>query len=158
MFKFILSSGLFVLLTASPAHAHQFKLQSLEIKHPWSRATVSSASNGAVFMKIVNSGKDADALLGASSPGLAEKIELQMHADEAGVTRAHLVPRIDIPAHGNVTLKPGSFHIVLIGLKKPLVKDGLLPLNLHFQKSGEIRVEVKIEDADAMSGKMNNHH
>lgn len=109
-------------------------------------------------MKIVNEGQDADALLGASGPGLAEKIELQMPREEAGVMHMHPVSQIDIPAHDSVALKPGSFHLVLFGLKKPLIKDELVPLNLRFRKSGDIKVEIKVEAMDTMSENMNSHH
>lgn len=109
-------------------------------------------------MTIVNDGNEADTLVGASNPDLAGKIELHTHVDESGVMRMRPVPQIDIPAHGKAELKPGSFHIMLIDLKKPLIKGELLPLNLQFKKSGNVRVEIKGEDIGAMPDTMHGSH
>lgn len=148
-------SALFIACGA--AQAHEFKLQALTLNHPWARATPPAATTGGVFMNIVNDGGEADALIGASSPELAAKVELHTHIEESGVMRMRPVVEINIPAHGKAELKPGSFHVMLIGLKKPLVKGALLPLNLQFRKSGSIKVEVKVEDIGAMPGNMHAH-
>ena len=43
---------------ASAASAHEYKAGSLEIKHPWSRATPKGATVAGGYMKIINTGTD----------------------------------------------------------------------------------------------------
>lgn len=158
MSRFTCAFAIAALCVAVSAQAHEFKLQSLSMKHPWTRATAPTAKTGGVFMTIVNDGTEDDALIGASSPELAGKIELHTHLEESGVMRMRPVPQIDIPAHGKTELKPGSFHVMLIDLKKPLIKGELLPLTLHFKKSGQVKVEVKVEEMGAMPNTMHGKH
>ena len=158
MSRLTLAFAFSVLCLAGGAQAHESKLQSLTMKHPWTRATAPTATTGGVFMTIVNDGNEADTLVGASNPDLAGKIELHTHVEESGVMRMRPVPQIDIPAHGKAELKPGSFHVMLIDLKKPLVKGTLLPLTLHFKKSGQVKVEIKVEEMGAMPSTMHGNH
>ncbi|MEX0582595.1 MAG: copper chaperone PCu(A)C, partial [Sneathiella sp.] len=49
-----------------------------------------------------------------------------------------------------VMLKPGGFHIMLMGLKKPLTKGSEFPLTLTFARAGEITVPVHVKGAGNM--------
>ncbi len=59
------------------------------------------------------------------------------------------VDGIDIPAHSDLTLEPGGYHIMLINLHKPLVAGQSLPLTLHFERAGQVDVTVQIKSSDA---------
>jgi copper(I)-binding protein len=48
---------------------------SIQIEQPWSRATTTGASTGAVYLTITNKSHDADRLLGASSD-VADKSQI----------------------------------------------------------------------------------
>ena len=52
---------------------------------------------------------------------------------------------IDIPAGQPVTLKPGSEHIMLIGLNHPLQEGQSFPLTLTFEKGGTRTVSVPMK-------------
>jgi periplasmic copper chaperone A len=41
-------------------------------------------------------------------------------------------------------LKPGSYHVMLIGLKKPLKAGETIPLTLDFEKAGKVSLTVPI--------------
>jgi copper(I)-binding protein len=56
----------------------------------------------------------------------------------------HPVPRLDIPAGGSVQLKPGSFHLMLIGLTGDLVVDKTIQLDLVFEHAGKVVVTAEI--------------
>ena len=47
-------------------------------------------------------------------------------------------------------LKPGGFHIMLIGLKHPLEEGQRFPLTLIFAKAGEVTVEVTVDAVGSM--------
>jgi copper(I)-binding protein len=46
-------------------------------------------------------------------------------------------------------LKPGGFHVMLIGLKDGLKEGEKFPLKLKFEKAGEVTVQVTAEKPGA---------
>lgn len=130
------------LLVTSLAMAHEYKLGSLTIEHPWARASV--AANGAAYMIISNSGGEADELLAAASP-VAATVELHTHIMEGEVMKMRPVKSIDVNVGEPAALKPGGLHIMLIGLKAPLKEGEKFPMTLTFAKAGTITVDVVVE-------------
>src|SRR3546814_18933890 len=57
---------------------------------------------------------------------------------------------VEIPAHGSAVLRPGSRHLMLIGLKQPLHEGERFPLTLTFEKAGTITVEITVEGIASM--------
>lgn len=135
-------------LTFSGAFAHDFKLGDLTIEHPWARASAGPARNGAAYLTVHNSGPE-DSLVAAAGD-IAERIELHTHIVEGDVMKMRQVEAIGVPAGGLAALKPGSFHIMLIGLKHPLMEGERFPLTLRFAKAGEVAVEVAVEGVGSM--------
>ena len=60
-----------LLLVPTFVSAHGFKLGTLEIGHPWTRATPNGAEVAGGFLKITNNGTEDDRLLSISVEGLA---------------------------------------------------------------------------------------
>jgi periplasmic copper chaperone A len=60
---------------------------------------------------------------------------------------------LPIPVGGSVVLKPGSYHVMLIGLKKPLTAGEKIALTLTFEKAGNISVTVPVQAMGAMQDK-----
>ena len=65
------------------AAAQSFKIGTLVIEAPWARATPGGAQVGGGYMKITNTGKEADRLIGGSLPiaGEVEVHEMAMAGD-----------------------------------------------------------------------------
>lgn len=132
------------LVLADPASAHSFKLGALEIGHPWARETPVSATTGAGYMTVKNSGTDADRLIAVETSGAA-KAEIHQSINENGVAKMRPVAGIEIPAGGSVELKSGGYHLMLIGLKEPLAEGMRVPATLTFEKAGKIDIEFAVE-------------
>lgn len=128
------------------ADAHEYKLGGLEIVHPWARATV--AKTGGAFMTIENEGQP-DKLLKAASP-VADLVQIHEHVMEGNVMKMREVPAINLPA-GRTEMKPGGYHVMLIGLKQPLKEGTRFPLTLTFEKAGTIQVDVVVDKPGAMN-------
>jgi len=62
------------------------------------------------------------------------------------------VSAIDVKPRGQMMLKPGGLHVMLIGLKQPLKVGESFPLTLTFEKAGKLDVTVTVEKSAAMSG------
>jgi periplasmic copper chaperone A len=54
------------------------------------------------------------------------------------------VSSIKVPAGGSVQLKPGSYHIMLIGLTHPLAAGQSFPVTLKFQDAGTVKVQAHV--------------
>jgi copper(I)-binding protein len=131
----------------TPAAAHEFKAGKLTLQHPWTRATAGKV--GAGYTIIVNSGTTADQLVSATTPA-ADKVEIHTMTMDGGVMKMRPLPDgIVIPAGGTAKLAPGGNHLMLIGLKAPLVEGTLVPLTLNFAKAGPVKVQLKVEAAGA---------
>ncbi len=128
--------------------AHVTEQTTLVVKSAWSRELPPSATVGAAFLSLSNHTDQADRLLSAES-SIAEVTELHAHEHEGDVMRMVKVDSIEIPAHSDLTLEPGGYHIMLIDLHKPLVAGQTLPLTLHFEHAGQVDVTVQIKSSDA---------
>lgn len=130
---------------ANAAAAHEYKVGSLEIKHPWSRATPKGTSVAAGYMTIINKGTAADRLIGFSSPA-ADKSEIHEMSMDKGVMKMRpLADGIEIKPGATVELKPGSYHLMFVGIKQPFEKGKRVKGTLTFQKAGKVDVEYAIE-------------
>lgn len=146
----ILSTLAFVVvLGTAAASALAQGTNSIEIGHPWARATPSGATTGAVYMTLKNQTSSGDRLTGGSSP-VADTVQIHEMKVENGVMHMRELPNgLAVPAKGSVTLKPGSYHVMLIGLKQPLKKGEHFPLALTFEKAGSVAVDVRVEGIHA---------
>lgn len=157
MKRFIAVSIAALTLAAGAAFAHDYKKGGVHVDHPWSRATAPQARNGAAYFVLNATGADSDRLLSAASP-VAEKVELHTHLMEDGVMKMRPVVAIEVAPGSPTALQPGGLHVMLLGLKAPLVKGEKFPLTLTFEKAGELKVDVNVEDAGAGGGAPGNMH
>jgi copper(I)-binding protein len=137
----------------TPALAQGTSNTSITVEQPWARATPGGAKTGAVYMTLDNKSSTADRLTGASSD-VADKLQIHEMKVENGVMKMREVAGgLSIPAGGSVALKPGSYHVMLIGLKKPLTVGEKFPLTLTFEKAGNISVTVPVQAMGAAQDK-----
>lgn len=130
---------------AVPAVAHDYKLGTLGISHPWTRATPATAQTGGGFLTITNKGTTADRLVAARST-VSDKAEVhEMKMDGNVMRMRELAKGLEIPAGATVMLKPGSYHIMFMGLKAPFAKDAKVPVTLVFEKAGSIDIQLDVE-------------
>lgn len=154
-FPLTLTAGLLLAIaTLTTGHAQSDAAGTVTVDHAWARATPGGAKTGAVYMTITNNGSEAERLIGGASPDAAT---VQVHEMKVvnNVMQMREVPGgLAIPAHGTVTLKPGSYHVMLIGLKKPLKAGDAVPLTLRFDKAAAMTINVPVETmgADDMGG------
>lgn len=150
---------------APAAFAQAGGSSKMNVEQPWARATPAGAMTGAVYMTLANKADTADRLTAASS-NVAGKVQIHEMAVVNGIMKMRqLVNGLAIPGNGSVTLKPGSYHVMLIGLKKQLIAGQTLPLTLTFAKAGNISITVPIQaigathsvkaDASAMGAMQN---
>jgi copper(I)-binding protein len=143
-----LAAALLTLLGGA-AVAETYKVGAIEIADPWVRATPKGASVGGAYMTITNRGTEADRLTGVSTPA-ADRAEVhQMLMDNGVMTMRPLAGGLEVKPGETVTLKPQSFHLMLMGLKQPLTQGGRMKATLDFAKAGKIELEYVVESIGA---------
>ncbi len=132
------------------AFAHDYKLGNLEIMHPHARATLPGAPVSGGYMVIRNTGDAPDRLISASVD-FAGKTEIHEMAMENDVMKMReLADGLEIPAGGEVVLKPGGYHVMFMMLKEQLNEGESRKATLTFEKAGSIEVEFAVENIEAM--------
>lgn len=127
---------------------------SVEVRDAWSRATTTQARAGGVFLTMTTNGP-GDRLVSAASP-VAEIVELHETVAEDGVMKMKAVPELAVVPGTPAVLKPGSYHIMLIGLKQPLRQGESFPVTLRFEKAAPVTVTVTVQ-AGGAGGPMHRH-
>ena len=100
---------------------------------------------GAMYMTIRNPGNTPDRLIKAQSD-VSQVVELHNMAMKDGVMSMYPVEAIDIPANGEAVLKPGGFHVMLIGLNRDLLAGDTMTVTLTFEQAGEITLQAPVRE------------
>jgi copper(I)-binding protein len=138
-----------IVLSVTGALARDYKAGPLNIVEPWSRATPKGANVAAGYMKITNTGTVPDRLVGGSSDA-ASTVEVHEMTMENGVAKMRPVKGgLEIKPGETVELKPGSFHVMFIGLKKPLSMGDHLSGTLIFEHAGTLNLDYEVRSMGA---------
>ncbi len=133
MRRLLLASALF---TALVAHAQ------VKVDDPWVRATVAPQKATGAFMQLTST--KAAKVVAASSP-VAEMVEIHEMKMDDGVMKMRAVDALALPAGQAVALKPGSYHVMLMGLKAPIKAGETVPLTLTVEGEDKQRTTVEIK-------------
>jgi hypothetical protein len=115
----------------------------ITVSQPRIRATAPGQTVSGAFMTLVNNSATAYALTSVSFSG-ASVVEIHETSMNGDMMRMRKVSQIDIPANGSAELKPGSYHIMLIGLEKDLKTGTTETLTLTFSDDSQKTVEALV--------------
>ncbi|MGX4690934.1 copper chaperone PCu(A)C [Streptomyces sp. JNUCC 63] len=101
-----------------------------------------SDSMAAGFLTIENKGGAADRLTSVTS---ADAGEVTVHETAGGVMKE--AGPLTVPAHGELVLKSGGDHLMFDKLKRKLQQGRTVTVELHFAKSGDLKVEMPVKAA-----------
>lgn len=125
--------------------------EGVEAHDFWARAALKDG-NSAAYMLLHNHGTEDDALVGASSD-VADAVEIHLsQMKDDGTMEMIQQEAIALPADGEVELKPGSYHVMFIGLTRDLNTGDEITLTLHFQNAEDVTLTVPVMDAAEMGG------
>ena len=143
---------------ATGARAHEYKVGPILVGHPWSRATPKSAPVAGGYMKITNTGTTPDRLVGGTVE-VAKRFEVHEMKMDGGVMKMReLTGGLEIPPGATVELRPGSYHIMMQDLSRPLAKGDKVKGSLTFEKAGKVDVEYAIEAAGSTPAMNHDEH
>jgi copper(I)-binding protein len=122
-------------------------LAEVTVKEPWVRATASYQKSSVAFMRITSS-NDAR-LVRAESP-VAKVVEIHEMVLKNNVMKMQTVTAIDLPAGKTVELKPGSYMVMLTGLKQQIKEGDTIPIAIVVEGKNNKRETIKL-NASAMT-------
>lgn len=160
--NFFASSFLALSLIASPALSETkmaetkmatAELGALKLTDGWVKIMIPGAKVAGGYLTIENTGTEADRLV-ALKTTFAKKNEIhEMAMNNDVMTMRPLKDGLDIPAGETVILKPGSFHLMFMGVTVPIEAGEQNEVTLVFEKAGEITVSFP-----ALEGAMHSGH
>jgi copper(I)-binding protein len=124
--------------TAMSCTAHA----QVAIKDAWVRATVGPQKVTGAFMQITAA---QDAKLVAVQSGAAKKVELHKMEMDKDVMRMREIESLELPAGKAVELKPGSYHIMLIDLIKPVKEGDTVAITLIIENKDKKRENIEVK-------------
>lgn len=119
------------------------KAGEVEIRGPWIRPAAAGGSTAA-YMQIKNGANQPDRLVSAefAPAGMVELMDTTIVDDRMQMVT---ISEIEIPAGGQVELKPGGLHVMLMNLKEDLVEGQTAALTLTFEQGGSVTLELPVK-------------
>ena len=133
-------------LAAMFTSASGVSASSVMIVQAFARASATpAAKSGAAYVSLMNHASEADRLVSATTPAAAST---EIHTTEVvdGVMKMKEAGPLEIAPMGTLEMKPGGYHIMLMGLKAPLKKGDEIEITLTFEKAGAVTVKVLVGD------------
>lgn len=109
----------------------------------WARPATAGGMSAAYF-SVANPARSADALLSVTSPTVNAAQIHQTVVDGNGTAAMQPVDRVELPAGETVDFKPGSYHVMLMGLPKDLPPGSTVELDLVFEHAGRVVVNADV--------------
>ena len=116
-------------------------LAQVRVENAWVRSTVAPQKATGAFMKLTTS---ADATLVAAASPVASQVEIHESSMNGGVMQMRAVTRVELPANKSVELKPGGYHVMLMGLAKPIAAGDDVPIVLTIEDRQGKRSTVNV--------------
>ncbi len=107
----------------------------------WARATAPGQQAGAGYFTVTS--KVADRLTGVASPD-AKDAMLHRSTSKGGMAGMEDMDGLILQPGRPVRLQPRGMHVMLMGLKHPLVAGGTVEMDLAFEHAGRVVVSAPV--------------
>lgn len=119
------------------------------------RAMPPSVPNTAAYLTLENHGPAINLI--AVDADFVKEAQLHTVIEEGGMVKMRQVESFPIPQHGKLTLSESGQHIMLLGLKQPLVAGKPVQLTLKFDDGSQLPVSLMVSK-QAMTKTEDHHH
>jgi periplasmic copper chaperone A len=116
----------------------------IEVSNAWARPAAQDG-NGAVYFLLENHSPSGDELTGVSSD-IAETVEMHESKMEGDVMQMRQVISLPLDGKTSVEFAPGSYHVMLIGLKQDLKVGDTFEITLQFKNNRDITLIVPVQE------------
>lgn len=115
----------------------------------WMREPLPNRSESAIFVVLENTGADARSVVGASTT-IADKVELHNMVMDGSMMKMTPVKAIEVKAGAKTELRPGSYHIMLFGLKERPPVGASVPLTLTLDNGQTVTTSAVVRKVEGM--------
>ena len=152
--------GIFSVAFSAPLYAEK-AVTALAIDGGWVRAVPPVSKMTAAYFTVTNPGDKADTLLYVLTSA-AKTTEMHTIVTLAsGAKEMQQVAHVSIKPKEKFEFKQGGYHLMLIGLEKPLKEGDQVAFDLIFQNAGKLRVSLPVRmgaDHEESAGQDHHHH
>jgi periplasmic copper chaperone A len=111
------------------------------ISDAWVRENTPGQEVGAAYMTFISPTKST--LVSTEAIDAAGSVEIHSMSMNNGVMKMRMLEELPLEPNKPVSLKPGSFHLMLFDLKQPLKAGDNVTFKLHFKdKDGKITEQI----------------
>ena len=149
---FVLSLCLCSLLSIPVVHA----MNGVMIHNAKARETFAMATTAAVYLTVMNHGDEKVTLLGVTvDKAIAGEAQLHTTVMEGDMMKMRqITDGIDISQGDMLEFKSGSYHVMLMGLVKPLTEGASFDITLTFRNQPPVTASVTV----GKGGNEHSHH
>ena|SRR5687768_17198474 len=115
--------------------------EPVSVRDPWANATPVGASVAAVYVELVV--EQTDTLLSASTT-VADHIEMHTSSEDNGMMKMRQLTTVELKGGEPFRFAPGGAHLMLIGLRQPLVAGMRFPITLQLERAGAVTAQVQV--------------
>lgn len=108
----------------------------------WTR-TADSGATAAVYFMLTNRGGVADTLKGVSSADAAT-VGMHVSMQQGRMMQMAPVTALPVPAEDSVAFQPLGAHVMLTGLRRPLVEGDTIAVTLEFGSGRTLEVRAGV--------------
>ena len=112
------------------------------VTNAWVKTTVPGGQVSAAYMDIKST---APVKLVKVETSIAGNVEIHNMSMHDGVMEMKAVDAIDVPANKTVSLKPGSYHVMLMMLAASISKGDSVPIKLTFEGADKKPFSVDVK-------------
>ena len=128
----------------APAAAGQISADGVWIRNS------AAGGNTAAYLTLKNGGAE-DTLVSAA---IAEASMVEIHETAAAANgmmeMRPLTQGLKVPANGSVELKPGGYHVMVMGLKQDLKTGSNVKLKLTFKSGKTLELTAPVQEGPGM--------
>ena len=134
-----------LLLTAG---VHAGAADHISASNAWIRVLPGELPAGA-YVTLTNHA-DQNAALNSASSTIYADVMLHKSSREGGMSRMSMVDSLSVPAHGEATLAPASYHLMLMKARHPVQVGDIVTLTLKFSDGSTLATDFTARPANAM--------
>lgn len=118
----------------------------ITVENAWARPLPPVVESAELYMVIRNRGTDPDRLIAASSPVCGMMMLYERFRTPKGTMSMRETGPIAVPAGQRVELKVSGHHVMCMERKREFKAGVTFPLMLKFEKSGDVKVQLTIQN------------
>ena len=146
------------ILLSSQSFSETITFKGLVLSEFWIKKVIANNNVTAGYIKIENKNKKNEHLISVEAD-FSKRTELHdMYIKNDIMIMKHLEEGVLIKSKSQLDLRPGSFHIMFINLKKSLKKTKFQKVKFNFKNAGSIVINMPIMDNRKKTNDKKKHH